>query len=429
MDEHRDIERDLAARLDAIARAEPQLRAFAHLDAAAALARARGPLHGLAVGLKDVFDTAAQPTAYGSPMYAGHRPAVDAAVVSLLEAAGAVIVGKTVTTEFATYEPGPTRHPQDPARTPGGSSSGSAVAVAAGLLPLALGTQTAGSIVRPAAFCGVVGFKPSFGRVPRAGMKLVSESLDTVGGFAVSVRGAGRLAAVLTGDATLAAAAAPVRGAAPPRVALFAHPQAAAASADVQRLLQRAQHWLAAQGAGGAPLAAPAWFAEAQRLQPGLAAREGWAALAAERARDAAAAPGAPRLSERLRAMLAEGAAIDGAGHAAQLAALQRLRGGAAALFEGCDVLLAPSALGVAPPREEGTGDPVFCRAFTLLGLPCLHLPLGRGEHGLPLGLQLVGPPQGDAALLRAAAWFEAAWAASSPEDPSPPDKPASSAA
>ena len=197
--------RDCLERIDA---REPGLRAFAHLDPAPALVRARqldagavtGPLHGLPLGVKDLFDTADLPTGYGSPIWHGHRPRADAGVVAACRAAGALIPGKTVTTEFAAFTAGPTRNPHDPGRTPGGSSSGSAAAVAAGLLPLALGTQTAASIVRPAAYCGIVGFKPSAGLVGRAGVKLMSDTLDTVGGFARTVEDVALLAAVLTGD-------------------------------------------------------------------------------------------------------------------------------------------------------------------------------------------------------------------------------------
>jgi len=188
---------DLArACLDRVAERDAAVHAFAHIDADAVLAQAReldagavrGPLHGLPLGVKDLIDTADLPTAYGSAIYAGHRPAADAAAVALCRAAGALVFGKTVSTEFAFFQPGATCNPHQLEHTPGGSSSGSAAAVADLMLPLALGTQTAGSIIRPAAFCGVVGYKPSFGRVPRAGVKGLSDGLDVVGGFARHVR-------------------------------------------------------------------------------------------------------------------------------------------------------------------------------------------------------------------------------------------------
>ena len=204
--------------LDRVAARDGDVRAFVHLDPDAVLAQARaldagplrGALHGLPLGVKDLFDTVDMPTAYGSPIYAEHRPAADAAAVALCREAGALVLGKTVTTEFAYFHPGPTRNPHNLAHTPGGSSSGSAAAVADFMLPLALGTQTAGSIVRPAAYCGVVGYKPSLGRVPRAGVKSLSEALDTVGGFGRSVRDVALLGAVLTGDTRLIDAGAAV---------------------------------------------------------------------------------------------------------------------------------------------------------------------------------------------------------------------------
>jgi Asp-tRNA(Asn)/Glu-tRNA(Gln) amidotransferase A subunit family amidase len=198
----------MRACLDRIAEREAEVQAFVHLDADAALAQARavdagpwrGPLHGLPLGVKDLFDTASLPTGYGSPLYAGHHPVADAAAVALCREAGALLPGKTVTTEFAYFHPGATRNPRHLGHTPGGSSSGSAAAVADSMLPLALGTQTAASIIRPAAYCGVVGYKPTHGRVPRAGVKSLSDTLDTVGGFARSVRDVALLGAVLTGD-------------------------------------------------------------------------------------------------------------------------------------------------------------------------------------------------------------------------------------
>src|SRR3954451_11300944 len=191
----------VAGCLERIAAREPEVRAWAHLDPEAALAQARdrdaeaprGPLHGIPVGVKDIVDTADMPTAYGSPIYAGHRPGRDADCVAWLREAGAVILGKTVTTEFATYEPPPTVNPLDSARTPGGSSSGSAAAVADGMVPLALGSQTAGSTIRPASFCGIAGFKPGHGWRSTRGVKRLSEGLDTLGVLARGVSDAALL--------------------------------------------------------------------------------------------------------------------------------------------------------------------------------------------------------------------------------------------
>lgn len=387
-----------------IAEREPAVRAFAHLDADAARAQARaldagpwrGLLHGLPLGVKDVFDTADLPTAYGTQFYAGHRPVADAAAVALCRAAGAVIVGKTVTTELANMHAGPTRNPHALGHTPGGSSSGSAAAVADAMLPLALGTQTAGSLIRPAAYCGVVAVKPSLGRVPRAGVKLLAETLDTVGGFGRSVRDAALLASVLTGDARLARLAdAP----AAPRIGLARMPQWDQAGVDSQRVWSDAAAALATAGARCADAALPAGFAALLPLQQAVQAYETARSLGPERQRHEAA------LSAALRALLDAGAAIDAATQADHLQAVADARRRTDALFDAHDVLLAPSTVGEAPAGLAHTGDPLFCRSWTLLGLPCVHLPVGRGSGGLPVGVQLVGRWGDDHRLLAVAEW------------------------
>jgi Asp-tRNA(Asn)/Glu-tRNA(Gln) amidotransferase A subunit family amidase len=399
----------LRERLELIARREPEVRAFAHLDPAPAIERARqldagavaGPLHGLPIGVKDLFDTSDLPTAYGSPIWQGHRPRADAGVVAACRAAGALIPGKTVTTEFAAFAPGPTRNPHDPGRTPGGSSSGSAAAVAAGFVPLAIGTQTAASIVRPAAYCGVVGFKPTVGLVGRSGVKLQSETLDTIGGFAATVEDVALLASVLTGDEALrlsrgegAGTGAEVDRASGARVGLFRGPHWDAVGHDVQALWDRVARKV------GREVASPHWFAPLTAWQIELMQREAAHSLAWEHAQRSAL------LSDGLRAMLDAGAAIDGGAHRRRLDAVRIARRQAEALFEHHDVLLTPSAAGEAGAWTDGTGDPLFGRAWTLLGLPCLHLPLGTGSAGLPIGLQVVGPAGGDARVLRAGAWL-----------------------
>ena len=385
--------------LERIAEREPEIRAFECLEPEAALAQARqldaggfaGPLHGLPLGVKDLFDTADLPTAYGSPIWRGHRPRADAAVVSACRAAGALIPGKTVTTEFATFTPGPTRNPHDPERTPGGSSSGSAAAVAAGWLPLALGTQTAASIVRPAAYCGVVGFKPTVGLVGRAGLKLLSDTLDTIGGFARTVEDVALLASVLTGDAALREVSGDCAGA---RVGLFRGPHWHELGADVRALWDRVARQV------GREVASPPWFTALTGLQVDVMQREAASSLSWERTEHPT------RVSDRLHAMLAGGAAVDGAAHRRNLAAVQTARRRSDALFDHHDVLMTASAAGEAGPLAEGTGDPLFGRAWTLLGLPCLHLPLGTGSTGLPIGLQLVGPAGGDAQVLQVGHWL-----------------------
>ena len=397
----------MQACLARIAEREPQVRAFAHLDAEGALAAARaldagpirGPLHGLPLGMKDVFDTADMPTAYGSPIHAGHRPACDAAIVALCREAGAVLVGKTVTTEFATYHPGPTSHPQAPDRTPGGSSSGSAAAVADGMLPLATGTQTAGSIIRPAAFCGVVGFKPTHGRVSRSGLKMLSETLDTVGGFGRSVADVSLLASVLAGDADLIVQSA---GTQPSglRIGLFAGPDAQRMDADMQALWERVSARLSRIGVQPGDLSVPPWFEPLARLQVDVMQAEMARSLSHERLLHA------NLFSERLAGMIDAGRAVHAADHVRHLQQVQDARHAARALFAHYDLLIAPSTIGEAVLQVEGTGDPLFCRAWTVLGLPCLHLPLGVGRHGLPIGLQLIGPVLADQVVLRAGAWL-----------------------
>jgi Asp-tRNA(Asn)/Glu-tRNA(Gln) amidotransferase A subunit family amidase len=383
---------------------EPEVRAFAHLDAQAALAQAqaldagpwRGPLHGLPLGVKDLFDTASQPTTYGSPVYAGHRPAADAAAVVLCREAGAVLPGKTVTTEFAYFHPGPTRNPRNLAHTPGGSSSGSAAAVADAMLPLALGTQTAASIIRPAAFCGVVGYKPSLGRVPRAGVKSLSETMDTVGAFGRCVRDVALLGAVLTGDARLDAEA---NWAEPPplRIGLCPTPDAAQMDADSQAAWAYAVRVLAPGAAVLRDAPWPAAMPDLVALQKAVMTYEMARALSHERTVHCGA------LSERLRNLFDEGMAITAPVHAEHLTQVLTARQHADTWFESFDVLLAPSTLGEAPAGIEATGDPLFSRGWSVLGLPCVHLPFAQGRRGLPVGLQLVGRWGDDHRLLAAA--------------------------
>jgi Asp-tRNA(Asn)/Glu-tRNA(Gln) amidotransferase A subunit family amidase len=335
------------------------------------------------------------PTGYGSPIYAGYRPVADAAAVALCREAGALVLGKTVTTEFAYFHPGPTRNPHDLMHTPGGSSSGSAAAVADRMLPLALGTQTAGSIIRPAAYCGVVGYKPSWGRVPRAGVKSLSETLDTIGGFGRSVRDAALLGSVLTGDARLREEFA----AGAPRIGLCRTPEWPQADADTQHAWAAATAALAPHAVAMSDVVLPDDLPDLVALQKAVMAFEMSRALSHERLhhRD--------RLSPRLRAILDDGLAIPGAEHAAGLARTEAAKRRIDALFDQFDVLLAPSATGEAPVGLDATGDPLFCRSWTLLGLPCVHLPFARGSHGLPVGLQLVGRWGEDHRLLANAQW------------------------
>ena len=398
----------MRACLDRIAEREAEVHAFVHLDPDAALAQARaldagpwrGPLHGLPLGVKDLFDTADMPTGYGSAVYAGHRPAADAAAVTLCREAGALLPGKTVSTEFAYFHPGPTRNPRGPRHTPGGSSSGSAAAVADAMLPLALATQTAASVIRPAAYCGIVGYKPTWGRVSRAGVKSLSETLDTVGALGRNVRDVALLGSVLTGDGRMMPS---LDGSSPtaaaPRIGLCRTPEWAQADGDVQAVWDQAVGALAPQAARLVEAPWPAALPDLVALQKQVMAHEMARALGHERVHHRA------RISERLNALFDEGIQIDGERHAAHLAQTTAARALADSWFNDVDLLLAPSTTGEAPEGIGATGDPLFCRGWTLLGLPCVHLPFARGRHGLPVGLQLVGRAGDDHRLLAAAHW------------------------
>src|SRR3954452_1681416 len=252
----------VSACLERIAAREPIVGAWHYLDPEAALDAARrcdrsapsGPLHGVPIAVKDLIDTADMPTGYGSAIYAGHRPATDAACVALARAAGAIVLGKTVTTEFACFTPGKTANPRHPAHTPGGSSSGSAAAVADAMAPLAFGTQTAGSVIRPAAFCGIVGYKPSFGTIPRAGVKMLCDSLDTVGTMARSVADAAFFAGIVAGRPELRDIALPE---APPRFGLYRTPMWDEAGPEVATALDHARAALERAGARVEEIAVP----------------------------------------------------------------------------------------------------------------------------------------------------------------------------
>jgi Asp-tRNA(Asn)/Glu-tRNA(Gln) amidotransferase A subunit family amidase len=386
---------------------EDAVGAFAHLDPAQALAAARardgeaprGPLHGVPLGVKDIMDTADMPTEYGSRLYAGHRPTADAACVALARAKGAVILGKTVTTEFANVSPGKTRHPKNPAHTPGGSSSGSAAGVADGMMPLAFGTQTAGSVLRPAAFCGVVGYKPTFNCIPIAGTKIQSPTLDTVGAFARDVRDAAWFVAALTDRPALV----PQHPAAAPRIGRYRPAVADRAAPYTWPALDRVAAALTDAGATIVERGPFAPFDDLESVQATIMLHEAARNLAWERV----APP--DRLAPATRRMLAEAAAItveayDTAMRRAEQAWAQR-----EAFFGDCDAMLVPAAPGEAPPGLETTGDPVFNRAWTLLHGPCISIPVGPGPGGLPLGAQLVARPHDDARLLAIALLAETA--------------------
>ncbi|MFL9912785.1 amidase [Paraburkholderia sp. RL17-337-BIB-A] len=394
----------MRACLDRIAERDGDVHAFVNVDPDDAMRRARildtaprkGLLHGLPLGVKDLMDTADFPTEYGSQLYKEHRPPSDAAVVALCRREGAVVAGKTVTTEFAYFHPGPTRNPHNLGHTPGGSSSGSAAAVADLMVPLALGTQTAGSIIRPAAYCGIVGYKPTWGRVPRAGIKSISETLDTVGGFARTVRDVALLGAVLTGDTRLNSEFQALR----PRIGLCPTSEWAHVSSDVQRAWAEAVHVLGPQAAHMSDAVLPPDLPDLVALQKAIMAFEMSRALAYELSTNKA------RLSAALQELLVKGTEISGATHVQNQRATASAQARVDSLFDDFDVLLAPSAAGEAPAGIDATGDPLFCRAWTLLGLPCVHIPFAHGNQSLPIGLQLIGRWGDDHKLLAIAEWI-----------------------
>ncbi|MGN6702451.1 MAG: amidase [Burkholderiaceae bacterium] len=397
-----DISADAALRaaFDRARAAQPRLHAFAFLPDAPPAARDSngGPLAGIAVGVKDLIDTADMPTAYGSPIYRGHRPAQDAAIVRRLRELGAAVLGKTATTEFAWRHPADTVNPWNPAHTPGGSSSGSAAAVAAGIVPLAIGSQTLGSVLRPAAYCGVVGFKPSFGALPRDGVFPFAPSLDHVGLFTRGVDDAADAFALLSGrDLDAATPAAPRIGL--PDATIFGElsPEQAATLRTTADALTRA-------GAAIVETALPPAFADAPALALRLAAIEAAPIHAAHVARQPAL------LSETMRDLIEQGRAA-AATHHDVLAAQQALRQtwGDWMAAQWLDAVLLPPAAGEAPQGLANTGDARFCSPVTLLGVPAIALPAGFGPNGLPLGVQLVGQCGGDAALLATAAVAQAA--------------------
>lgn len=385
---------------EAIEAREEDIRAFVHLDLEAAereAAGARGPLRGLPAGIKDIFDTADMPTAHGSPVYAGNRPLGDAALVAMIRRAGGVVAAKTVTTEFAFFQPGPTRNPHDLGHTPGGSSSGSAAAVAAGMLPLSTGSQTGGSVVRPAAFCGIAGFKPTFDLLPTAGMKTFSWSLDTAGLFAAHVDDVAWFAAGVTGRDWRT----DERDPGAPRVAVVHSHVWHEASGEMRVAVDRATRLAEKAGARVTTLELAGVFSEAFAAHGIIQDFEAAQALAYEADRHA------NRLSPILTETLEVGRRTAPDEYDRALASAARARHAVAALFEEADVLLAPSAPGAAPAGLGSTGSSIFNRLWTLMGTPCVNVPGLENDAGLPLGVQLIAPRHQDARVLRAASWLE----------------------
>jgi Asp-tRNA(Asn)/Glu-tRNA(Gln) amidotransferase A subunit family amidase len=400
------------ALLARIASLDESIRAWAWIEPAEALKAARlcdegleagaepRPLEGLPVGVKDIFATAGIPTQMGSSAFAGHVPGESAEAIRRLEARGGFVMGKTVTTECAFLTPGKTRNPWNPLHTPGGSSCGSAAAVAAGFVPAALGTQTNGSVIRPAAFCGVVGFKPTQGLIPIAGALTFSHTLDQPGVLARSVRDTAQLAAALSLEGAPLLPAMPLR-AAPPRLAAVRTPVWGQAEEHAQRIFAEN---IAALRKGGVPvdeIELPDPFALAHRAIRTIMAVEAAFNLAALQ-RDKA-----PQLSATLTDFMAEGQSTGATAYLHALKIRRDLKAELERFLGPYDALITPPTTGEAPPTLEQTGNPVFCSIWSLCGVPAVTIPVGFGPRGLPLGLQFVGAAGRDGRVLSAAQWCE----------------------
>jgi Asp-tRNA(Asn)/Glu-tRNA(Gln) amidotransferase A subunit family amidase len=389
---------------ETIAAREPEIGAFVALDIEAARKAADEPrlssslLRGLPIGAKDIYDTADLPTQYGSPIYAGYRPRADAAAVSLARRAGGIVLGKTATTEFASLVPAATRNPRNLAHTPGGSSSGSAAAVAAAMLPIAFGSQTAGSVIRPASFCGVAGFKPSYRLIPTVGMKCYAWHLDTVGLFAANVADVAYAATAITERRLRVDEKAP----AAPRIGLLRTHLWSKASAAMHAAIDTAARAAEANGATVTDLEMPEILQEAYRAQFIIQDFEAFRSLAYEydNHRDQIGPP--------LREQLDRAAAITVENYDAARGTASRARRSLGDFMRDVDVILTPSAPGVAPHGLGFTGDPAFNRLWTLMGTPCVNVP-GLSDGELPLGVQIVGDFGCDRGALEAALFVERA--------------------
>lgn len=406
--------------LERIERLEKDIGAWAFLDPAYALEQARtadralkvggvlGPLHGVPVGIKDIIDTRDMPTEHGTVLHAGRRPPSDATLVALLRQAGAVIIGKTVTTELAVFFPAATRNPHNPAHTPGGSSSGSAAAVAAGMIPLSVGTQTNGSMIRPAAFCGVYGYKPTFGLISRHRVLRQSRLLDQVGVFGRSVEDLALIGETLIGhdsgdpDTRLQVRLELMRTQAQssprePRLAFVKTPVWDQAEPSTRVAFEKLAHDL---GDTAVETMLPALFERAHEQHRLI--------MEADLARNFAEEyhSGADQLSDILKEMIERGKRVTAVDYNNAVSARRTLSGALEEIFRDYDAIITPATLGEAPRGLESTGSPVFCTIWTLCGVPAISLPLLEGPGGLPLGVQLVGRRGDDAGLLRSARWL-----------------------
>jgi len=406
--------------LDRIEALEPTLQAWTHIDPEYALQQAReadarrslggpvGPLHGLPVGVKDIFDTRDMPTECGTPIFSARQPNRDARVVTALREAGAIIMGKTVTTELAMYGPGKTTNPHHPEHTPGGSSSGSAAAVATNMVPLAIGSQTNGSVIRPASFCGVYGFKPSFGTISRSGVLALSRPLDTVGVFGRSVEDLALAAEPLFGfdehdpDTHLRARQRLVASAAeePPRAPMFAFVKSPVWDQADDDTREGFAQLVDTLGDQCDEVELPALFDDAVRWHRTI--------MYADLAKSLAQLYDNSRntLSDVLCAMIEEGQRCLAVDYNRAVDMIEILNAGFEQIFDRYDAILTPAARGQAPAGLDTTGDPIFCSLWTFVGLPAVSLPLLEGSTDLPIGVQMIGERNGDARVLRNASWL-----------------------
>ena len=394
--------------LDRIEERDRDVQAWVHCDPDTALAQARaadkrcerGLLAGVPVGVKDVIDTADMPTQYNSPIYCGYQPRTDAASVALVRRAGGIILGKTVTTEFASRMPGPTRNPHNLEHTPGGSSSGSGAAVSDFMVPLAFGTQTGGSTIRPAAYCGIVGYKPSFGTINCAGLKHLAESLDTIGVMARSVEDCALFVHAISSRVLPDLSAKLLRA---PVIGFCRTTRWREAAPATQALLEQTAATLAKRGAAVQEFTLPADFDRLHDTQQLIMTYEAARALAWEYDCHRAL------LSEHMRTTLPKNWSIPRELYSEAMRHARACRAMFKNALAGLDVLLTPSAPDEAPKGIGGTGSSLFNRNWTLLGVPCVTVPVGHGPQGLPLGVQIVGSYDDDERVLECAEWVRRA--------------------
>lgn len=390
--------------LSRIATRDSTVRAWTHLAGEAALTATKniikGPLHGVPIGVKDLIDTHDMPTGYGSSIYSNYQPGWDATCVTAIRNAGGIILGKTVSTEFAWFGAGKTTNPHNINRTPGGSSSGSAAAVADFQVPAALGTQTAGSIIRPASFCGVVGYKPTYGLLPLTGVRPLSPSMDHMGVFARTVKDAGFLASIIGRRPSLKMPN--LKNGWTPRIGFCRPHEWDCAELETQKLLIHTANSFAIAGAKVIDITLPDNFSELANAQITIMNYEvsfsGLYEVSNYR----------NQISTKYLECFDSGSKILPEIHDLAVQKSAKAQAEFNHVIGECDVLLCPSAIGEAPLGLLATGDPIFNRAWTLLGLPCINVPGLTGATGMPIGIQLVGRLGDDSTLLLAADWVQA---------------------